>query len=302
MRLSKKVFGWAAFFVLQSVAFLTRYLSWRLGVRMGGRVGVVLYYLLRRIRQQSIENFRIFYGHDRSDRELSQIVKRNFRNLGKNLIEILNLKHLKPHQIDPLVSIEGEEYLKEALSRRNGVILMTGHVGNWELMGCALAARGYPLNIMAAPLYGLHIDEWIIKLRLRFNIETISRGSSVSSKKISGVLHRKGILGLLIDSDAYVNGMNLFNRKAYRPVGAARIALRSGAVAMIFFIARLPGDRHRITIHKPITFIRTADYEKDVEMNAHIITDMIETHVRQYPDQWVSIPRRWKANLRDLNK
>ncbi len=302
MKLSKRVFEWAVFSALRWVALLARYFSWRLGVRIGGRIGVVLYYLLRGMRQQSIENLRISYGRDQSARELSHIVKRNFRNLGKSLIEVLNLKNLKPRQIDSLVSIEGEEYLKEALKRGNAVVLMTGHVGNWELMVCALAARGYPLNVMAAPFYSLRIDEWIIKLRLRFKIKTISRGSSISSKTLLGVLHRKGILGLLIDLDAYANGSDLFNRKAYTPVGAARLALQSGAVAMVFAIVRLPCDRHRITIHKPITFIRTADYEKDVKIHANIITGMIETYVKQYPDQLLQIHRRWKTTIRDANQ
>lgn len=297
MKISKKVVRSLIFAALTTVAGLTRRLSWKWGVRLGGLIGTLLYYLLRKERAKSLEGLRIAFGADKPDRELHHILKRSFQNLGKGLIEILNLDHLRPDQIDSLIAIEGEEYLKEAENEENGTILITGHLGNWELMAAALSLRGYPLHVIAAPLYDPRIDEWIVRLRSRFQVETISRGSPSSSKKILGVLRKKEVLGLLIDQDTKVNGVfvNFFNKKAYTPAGAAELALRSGAATMMCFIARLPNDQHRIIIEKPMTLLQSADHAKDVEINTARFTSRIEEHIKQYPDQWVWMHRRWKT-------
>lgn len=297
MKIPKKLVRSIIFASLASVAFLTRPLSWKWGVRLGGIIGALLYYFLRRERAKSLEGLRVAFGADKPERELQQILKRSFQNLGKGLIEILNFENLKPDQIESLIEIEGEEYLKEAESEGNGTILITGHLGNWELMAAALSLRGYPLHVIAAPLYDPRIDEWIVRLRSRFQVETISRGSPSSSKKILGVLRKKEVLGLLIDQDTKVNGVfvNFFNKKAYTPAGAAELALRSGAATMMCFVMRLPNDRHRITIEKPMTLIQSADHMKDVEINTARFTSRIEEHIKQYPDQWVWMHRRWKT-------
>lgn len=304
MKFWKKIVRSLIFIALVSVAFVSRILSWRLGVRLGGRIGFLLYYLLRRERERSLENLRIAYGTDKSDQECRQIIRKNFQNLGKALIEILNFQKLKSHQIESLVTIEGEEYLREAESEGKGIILVTGHIGNWELMAAAISLRGYQLHVIASPLYDPRIDEWIIRLRSRFNVETISRGSPSSSKKILNVLRKREVLGLLIDQDTHVNGVfvNFFNKKAYTPAGAAQLALRSDAVTLMCFITRLPNDQHRITIEKPLTLINTSDTGKDIEMNTALFTSRIEEHIKYYPDQWVWMHRRWKTKPEDMSK
>lgn len=300
MKLPKRLIRSLIFFTMRSVELLSRFLPWRVGVRVGGLIGLILYYFLRREKRQSLENLRIAYGSDKSTRELMQIVKKSFQNLGKGLIEILTLKHLGPSQVDRLVTIEGEEYLKAASEQGTGVILITGHIGNWELMAAFLAMRGYPLHVIAAPLYDPRIDEWIVRFRNQFKVETISRGSPASSRKILGVLRKKEILGLLIDQDTKVDGVfvDFFNKKAYTPTGAAQLALKSGAATMTCFITRLPDDRHRITIEKPMILTSTSDHDHDIQINTARFTSRIEEHIKHYPDQWVWMHRRWKTKAR----
>ncbi len=300
MKWSKKIVHALLFFALRSIAFVFRFLPWRLGVRIGGVLGLLSFYLLGRERRRSYESLRIAFGPDASIQKLRMIAKRNFANLGKGLIEVLNLQYLNPGQLDKIISIEGEEYLKKAEAAGKGTILITGHIGNWELMAAVLSIRGYRLNVIAAPLYDPRIDEWIIRLRRKFKVETISRGSPSSSKKILGVLRKKEVLGLLIDQDTRVEGVfvNFFNKKAYTPSGAAQLALRSGATTMMCFVTRLPGDRHRITIEKPIDLLESDDRDHDIEVNTALFTARIEEHIKQYPDQWVWMHRRWRTQGR----
>ncbi|MFQ5543780.1 MAG: lysophospholipid acyltransferase family protein [Nitrospiria bacterium] len=297
MKFSRKVTQAFLFLLLKAITFVSRALPWHIGVYFGGLLGGVTYHILRRERKRSIEGLQVAFGETKSMSELETISKRNFKNLGKGLIEILNLHRLTPERVQSLISIEGEEYLQEAVNRGEGTILVTGHIGNWELLAAGLCIRGHRIHAIAAPILDHRIDEWIVQLRSRLKVETISRGAPSSSRKILSVLRRQEILGLLIDQDAKVDGVfvNFFNKKAYTPAGAAQLALRKGVTTMMCFVTRLPGDRHHITIQKPIHLIRTGDGEKDIEMNTALFTSRIEEQIKQYPDQWVWMHRRWKT-------
>ena len=288
--------------LLKGLGFLIRLLPWRLGVHFGGLLGLIAFYLLKRERRRSYEGLKVAFGNEKSEQALQRIARKNFSNLGKGLIEILNLHSLNKEQLETLVSLEGEEYLKAATESGQGGILITGHIGNWELMAAALSMRGYRLHVIAAPLYDPRIDELIIRLRADFNVETISRGSPSSSRKILSVLKKKEILGLLIDQDTRVDGVfvNFFNKKAHTPAGAAQLALRSGAATMMCFVTRLPGDRHRITIEKPMHLYKNGNKEQDIEKNTAMFTARIEEHVKQYPEQWVWMHRRWRTKPEEI--
>ncbi len=297
MKWSKRAARNLLLIFFKMLGILTRPLPWRLGVHLGGLLGIIAFYTLGRERARSLEGLRTAFGSEKSDRTLSLIARKNFCNLGKGLIEILNLKYLNKEKLDHLISIEGEEYLRESEASGNGTILITGHIGNWELMAAALSLRGFRLHVIATPLYDPRIDDVIVGLRAGFNIETISRGTPSSSRKILNVLRSKEILGLLIDQDTRVDGVfvNFFNKKAHTPAGAAQLALRSGATTMMCFVTRLPGDRHRITIEKPMRLFKSGDKEKDIKTNTAIFTTKIEEHIKQYPDQWVWMHRRWRT-------
>ncbi len=303
MKWSKRVSRSLLFSLLKFVGFFIRFLPWRLGVHFGGSLGTIAFYLLRRERKRSLESLQVAFGFEKSKQELLRIARRNFKNLGKGLIEILNLQYLTSDQIKSLILLEGEEYLKEAATAGNGTILVSGHIGNWELLAAGLCIRGYKVHAIAAPLFDPRIDEWIVRLRSKFNIETISRGSPSSSRKILNVLRKKEILGLLIDQDTKVEGVfvNFFNKQAYTPSGAAQLALRSGSTTMLTFVTRLPGDRHRITIHKPINLIKSGNRDTDIQSNTALFTACIEEHVKQYPDQWVWMHRRWKTKPKETS-
>jgi len=295
MTLRKRCSRLALALLVKGVTVIARKLPWAVAVSLGGRLGLLLYPILRRYRIASFNNLNIAFGAEKDPIESAQIIKKSFINLGKSLIEILALPNLKPHEIDSLVSWEGEEYLKETGGK--GVLLITGHIGNWELMGAAIAHRGYPIHAIAAPLYNSRIDRLIIDLRAVFGVKTISRGSPSSSRKILEVLRQKEILTLLIDQDTRVNGVFVpfFNKKAYTPAGAAQLAARENIITVMAFITRLPNNHHRLTIKKPLEIFRTGDRQTNLLNNTVLFTSHIERQIRMYPDQWVWMHQRWKT-------
>jgi len=285
------------FWGLKGAALFSRVLPWKVGIWLGGRLGIVSSYLLTKERKRAKENLAAALGDEKSPKELAAILRSSFENLGKGLIEILKMSHLRREELEALVVFEGEEHLKRAYAEGKGVILITGHIGNWELLGAVLALRGYPLSVIAAPLYDPRIDEWIARSRERFGVQTISRGTPSSSRKILSVLRGKEVLGLLIDQDTRTEGVfvDFFNRKAYTPSGAAGLALRSGAIVLTCFIVRLPGNYHRIILREPLEMISSGEHDRDLLLNTAVFTRAIEDCVRQHPDQWVWMHRRWKT-------
>ena len=299
MNIVKRLSRFSIFPLLKVISWISRFLPWRLGVALGSGIGLLFFLASRRYRMLAFENYKIAFGLDQIDPSSHEIIKRSFRNLGKSLVEILTLQHLTPSRFNSLILWEGEEYLKQA--EGEGIVLITGHIGNWELMGAALATRGYRLHAIAAPLYDARINQFIINLRARFNVGTINRGTPSSSRKILEILRKKEILALLIDQDTRVNGVFVpfFNKKAYTPTGAAQLALRSNAKTVVAFITRLSDGRHRITIQKPLTLFRTGDVKQNIAVNTALFTVQLEQHIRTHPDQWVWMHRRWKTQPTD---
>jgi KDO2-lipid IV(A) lauroyltransferase len=293
MIISKRFSHYSVFLLLRGAVWLTRPLPWRFGVALGGMIGLLFFYCSGRYRRRSYENLKIAFG---ANEMALQIVKKSFVHLGKTLIELLKISSIDPNEINKLVSWEGEEYLQDA--KQNGILLVTGHIGNWELMGAALALRGYRLHAIAAPLHNPYIDRWMIDFRSRFGVETVSRGTPSSSRRILDALKKKEMLALLIDQDTKkADGVfvDFFNKKAYTPTGAAQLALRSDATAVTAFITRLPDGRHQITVEKPLILSITGDRKQDVETNTALLTTRIEQHIRCHPDQWVWMHQRWNS-------
>ncbi len=295
MTFRRRFSRFALLILIKGIAAVSRLLPLGIAVSLGGRLGFLLYYVLRRHRMASLINLKIAFGSQKTPLEATQIIKKSFVHLGKSLIEILMLPTLPPRKIDALVSWEGEEYLKNTDGK--GVILITGHIGNWELMGAAISRRGYPIHAIAAPLYNPRIDKLIINLRSLFGVKTISRGTPSSSRKILEVLRKKEILALLIDQDTRVDGVFVpfFNKKAYTPSGAAQLAVRTNAVTVMAFITRLSHNRHKITIEKPLMLFRTENKKNDIENNTALFTSHIERHICAIPEQWVWMHQRWKT-------
>jgi Kdo2-lipid IVA lauroyltransferase/acyltransferase len=199
--------------------------------------------------------------------------------------------------LDRLVRFEGEEPLKTAASLGRGVVFVTAHIGNWELMGLAVASR-YPLAVVAAPIYDPRVEEIMIRLRSSHGIETLVRESPGYLKRLIGMLRRGGVVGLLIDQDTKTEGVFVpfFHRPAYTPAGAASLAYRTGAAVVVGFIVREGRDRHRVIIQGPLTLARSRDNDHDVRVETARFTKMIEDQIRRTPDQWIWMHRRWKTS------
>ena len=135
------------------------------GYRLGRGLGILIYRLLKDRREMTINNLRMAFGDELSDREITALCKEVYRQLGITLIEFIKLKKLQKEDIGKLIELEGVEHLEEAYARGRGVIIYSAHFGNWEWLGSAISLAGYPVNAIARTQNNRYFDKKINEIR-----------------------------------------------------------------------------------------------------------------------------------------
>ncbi len=276
-------------FYLLAARFLVRLirgLTPESGLRIGEALGDLLWQLDFKGRKIALRNLRSSFP-DRSSREIRRIARLCYRNIGMNIAEFGRFSNLTRSELMRMVRFEGRENLDRALSLGKGVLLLTAHFGNWELLGAALAAHGYRVNAIVRNLRVKSLDRIVNGLRSAAGFRPLSRERGLKSALSS--LKRNQILALLADIDTRSEGVfvDFFGRPAYTPVGPVLISMKTGAPIVPAFIAR-EGKGHRIFIEEPIRL--TGDVRSDTQR----LTEVVEGFIRRYPHQWIWMHRRWR--------
>jgi KDO2-lipid IV(A) lauroyltransferase len=213
-------------------------------------------------------------------------------HLGKALMETLAIK---PRDLEGIVSFRGLENLQTALAAGKGVVYVTGHIGNWEIMA-ATVGRRHPLSVIAAPLDPEPLNALIVDLRDGLGIRTIVRSRPGAAREMIRVFRENRILGILIDQDMDVDGVfvEFLGRPAWTPTAAAQMAMKFGAPVVFGYIHRESAYRHTVTIEGPLELSRTGNDEEDLRSNTALFSRKIEEAILLHPEQWVWMHRRWR--------
>jgi KDO2-lipid IV(A) lauroyltransferase len=168
-------------------------------------------------------------------------------------------------------------------------VIITGHIGNWELLGPYFAWRGLPVAAMARRVYTERVNELLVELRRRQGVETILREGPHSLRQIHTALTRNALLTMVIDQDTHgaAASVPLFGRLARTPAAAASLAIRNGLPVVAVFIQRRGGSGHRITVSPPFTIERSDDPKADIALLSRQLTLTIEAQIRRNPAEWV---------------
>lgn len=277
------------------LAFKVYLLPIKVGVFFGAALGGIAFHILGKYRRTALDNLKLAFGSQKPDPEIRAIAKRVFENLGRNAVELVNFPKLNSVNIDKFVRIENRKILDGELAKGNGVIILTAHFGNWELLAMTLIAKGYKGSVIGRRIYFDRYDKFLNYLRKVKDVNVIYRDDS--PKKMLRVLKDNDIIGMLADQDVdSVDGVfvKFFGRETYTPVGPVALAKASGASMVPAFIVR-EGSRHVLKIEKPVEMSDTGDKEKDLVINTQKWSDIVERFIKQYPDQWVWMHRRWKT-------
>lgn len=272
------------------ISALVRLLPLRLTRLLGRGFGALALVVLKREREKGLRNLAIAFP-DLSESERLVIAEKCFRHLGESLFEVAWMGRLRQSNFAQTTRLEGIEHMKAALDAGRGVVLFTGHCGNWEWMAASIALAGLPMKVIARELRDSRINDYIVRMRARFGVETIGRGSTLSGREILSTLRGGSILGVLIDQSIRAESVPIpfFGVPAATPVGPAQIAIRFGAMAIVGFIER-QGNLQVVRFEPPIATQRGDD---PVALTT-AVTRAIEDQIRRRPEQWVWIHDRWR--------
>ncbi len=292
-RIRKRITAISLVWLISCIRLFASIVPYRVGVSVGAAIGFLAFYLLRRERTRAIGHLAHVFA-DKSEPWVHRTARRCFISLGRGLLEVMLMS---PRRLARFVEIEreGDENLKKALSRKRGVVFVTGHIGNWELMAGKVAGL-YPVSVIAAPIEPEQVNDTIVGLRARMGVRTILRSRPGASRELIRAFRENRVLGILIDQDTDVESafVDFMGRPAWTPTAAASMAIKFGAPIVFGYIQRGDDNRHTIRIEGPLDLTLTNDTEKDVVANTAMLTKKIEDVVKKNPEQWVWMHRRWR--------
>lgn len=249
-------------------------------------------------KKVSRESLRIAFGQEKTDEEISSIVRACFSNLGRGMIELIYLME-HPELIKPLVSFRGKEHLDRALAQGKGVIIVSAHFGSFPLMLLRLAQEGYPMNAIIRPVRDEVAEKYFTMKREKLGLKTIYAHQRKQCVDTSiRVLRDNQVLFIPLDQHFGSAGgvyVDFFGQKAATATGPVVFSQRTGAPVLPVFIVRNPDDTHTIIIDAPLTMENKPTEEETIQVNVAKITKVIEKYIRQYPQEWSWMHRRWKS-------
>jgi Kdo2-lipid IVA lauroyltransferase/acyltransferase len=256
----------------------------------------IFYALMPKLRKTAEINLRIaFPGWSDSQREA--VVHGMLRNLGWMAVEFARFPKYSKENIEQIVVIDGHENFLEGQRRGKGVLVLTGHIGAWELSSFAHALYGYPLHYMARPLDNKRIDALVNGYRCLSGNQPIFKNES--ARVMLKVLKEAGTIGILADQNTMPDEgvfVDFFGKTACSTSGIARVALHTdAAVVPGYAVWDEDSGKYRLRFEPVVELIRTGDTERDVFENTQKFTKVIEEIIRRYPEQWVWVHGRWNT-------
>ncbi|HOW42840.1 MAG TPA: lysophospholipid acyltransferase family protein [Candidatus Omnitrophota bacterium] len=227
---------------------------------------------------------------DKSDKELRAIRLKMFRNFAKYLVDFFRFPLMNKAFIEKNVRVENIEFVNEAIQKKKGVILLTAHIGNWELGGAVIAQMDYPLWAVALPHKSEEINAFFNSRREKKGIQVIPFGKA--ARTCFKILLENQMLALVGDRDFSNDGgevITFFGKATYLPKGPAVLALKTGAAIVPGFMVRNSDDTFTLRFERTVE----VDRQQSIEEVINNYKKIIENYIRAYPDQWFMFKKFW---------
>lgn len=279
---------------LQALSWLTSRLPLPAALAFGRFMGWMYGSIIRYHRRDTQQALALGLPEVPS-RQRSEIRRRMYANLGMNVVEITRLPHVSEAQLAGLIDWEDEFHAHDVLAAGKGLLVLSGHIGNWDLL-CSMAPRfNYPTTIITKRIKNKGVNDYWMDTRARFGLKFVPAHNSY--RQCLTALRKNEIVGFILDQNMIVDEgifVDFFGRPACTTPGLAYMSAQSGAAVVPAFMLRQPGGRHRLRVMPPIP---PPPDRKPETIHAYTqqYTKVIENMIRQYPDQWIWLHRRWRT-------
>ncbi len=267
-----------------------------LPLKAGEYLGLAAHALWGSRRNIAIENVRqaIASGSLPSTLRPEDVVRGFFRHLGRSILELVKISCGFGSRITSTAEIRGAEHYHQAKAAGRGVIFLTGHCGNWELVAILSSVHLEPFSVVARRQNNPYINRLVELVRGKFGNAVIYKKGALKNIMLS--LKQNGAIGILMDQavtpeEGYI--IDFLGRPAWTMKVPALIGRKTGAAILPSFIHR-EGNCHIVTIHAPVVLSGGIDNEQAIMQDTKRLTVFVEDYIRAHPEQWLWIHRRWK--------
>lgn len=261
----------------------------------------VLFALRPKVRRIAKFNLQLAFP-DWSDAKRKSVIRGMVRQLGWMAGEFSQFpKYTRGvnarERLEQVVVLDGLENFLAGEREGKGVLFLTGHLGAWELAPFAQALYGHPLHFLVRPVNNARVDALVNFYRTLSGNKPIEKNQS--ARAVLRILGEGGTVGILADQNTNVEEgvfVNFFGIPACTTTGIARIALHTGAAVVPGYIFwDVKAGKYRLRLAPPVELVRSGDLERDVRENTAKFARIVEEFIRQYPDQWIWVHKRWKT-------
>jgi KDO2-lipid IV(A) lauroyltransferase len=294
MRLGKRLKRGATYLFARALAGLLDRLPRRSALFIGAAAGLAAWSTLPKDRHRITRHLSLVYGDRLTREEQRAIGRRFFVNSGKNLADVLRCRRHYDNEIKPLITVEGLEHFDRAYKRGRGVLGITGHIGNFELLAVYFASLGYNAAAIGREMYDRRLDEMLVAQREALGVTNIA--TTDSPRRIIAWLKQGGVLGVLIDIDSIrvrSEFVPVFGRPALTPIGQSIIGLKTGAAFVPVACVRTEDNRYHVIVRPEIKIEPSSDFDRDVKRVTAACSRALEGIIERYPDQWIWMKNRW---------
>ncbi len=269
-------------------------------IRLGRWLGWLGYALISVQRKKSLENLRLAFGREKDEKTLRRIARESFAHLTLTALEVLQYPRLTWEKASRFIDTGNAfEVYRDLLKEGHGLISITAHMGNWELLAGSFALSGTCGGaVVARRLRYEPFNRWIMGLRQAIGLPTLYRDGS--GREIMAILKRNEVVGLLPDQDIdSLKGIfvEYFGRPAYTSIAPVRMALSTGAPIIANFMIREKDGSYKILIGGIIRPVIRSTREEAVRQYTQAWMQIFEQVIRQYPEQWAWMHNRWKTRM-----
>lgn len=295
----KKSEGLRQFAEFSLVWLVVRGLAWlprSVARYLGAATGWIGFRALRRLRQTGLTNLELAFPEMQpADRE--RILRGVFRSLGWQLAEFCRMASYTRTNTEGLIRYQGLENFLQAQALGKGVLILTGHLGAWELSSFYHSLMGHPMGMVIRRLDNRYLDRFVNRIRCMHGNSVLHKDDF--ARGLIRAMRSGESVGILMDTNMTPPQgvfVDYFGRAACTASGLARVALKTGAAILPGFLVWEAAEaQYVLHFGQAVALPNTGDSEADVLELTQRCTSVIESWVRRYPEQWLWIHRRWKT-------
>ena len=279
---------------------LAALLPWKTGRALASMIGSFIFRLNRNGRKQGYVNLDIIYGnHSLSVKEKDRIIKSLFRNIASSIFEYLKLGNVTSQNYLEFVRLKNSEVFDRAVAEGKGILAISAHMGNWEILGSVGAKLGRNIAAVIHRQLNPYTDKWLREVREKRGKIKCFYDEVSDMRQVVGHLKGNGILAILADETYPIRPVFVpfFGRPAATPDGPAKLHLLYGSSIVICFAVKQSDGRYLLTFDGPYHFEKSGDLRKDCKVIMTWINSKYEEIIIEYPDQWFSLlTPRWERH------